>query len=61
MSERRPPLPEGYRSILHPSESQPDDTQPDDDEEEAAREWADMEAAKIGYIWARRWPGGRDW
>lgn len=33
----------------------------DQDEEAAAREWADQEAAKIGYIWARRYPDGRDW
>jgi hypothetical protein len=33
----------------------------DEDEEHAAREWADEEAAKIGYIWARRYPAGRDW
>lgn len=28
---------------------------------EAALEWLDAEAAKVGKIWADRWPGGRDW
>lgn len=37
------------------------ETRCDTDDEEAAREWADEEAAKIGYIWARRYPAGRDW
>lgn len=29
--------------------------------EEAAKEWADSEAEKIGRIWAARYPEGRDW
>jgi hypothetical protein len=33
----------------------------DQDDEDAAREWADEEAAKIGSIWAKRYPDGRDW
>lgn len=33
----------------------------DTDEQQAAREWADQEAERIGYIWQRRYPGGRDW
>jgi hypothetical protein len=31
------------------------------DEMAGGREWADGEAAKIGGIWAARWPGGKDW
>jgi hypothetical protein len=33
----------------------------DPDEQQAAREWADEEAEKIGSIWLRRYPSGRDW
>lgn len=33
----------------------------DPDEQQAAREWADQEAERIGYIWKRRYPRGRDW
>jgi hypothetical protein len=25
------------------------------------QQWADEEAAKVGRIWAARWPGGKDW
>lgn len=31
------------------------------EEEQAAREWADEQAAFVGGIWANRYPGGRDW
>jgi hypothetical protein len=31
------------------------------DEQQAAREWADEQAERIGSIWLRRFPGGRDW
>jgi hypothetical protein len=31
------------------------------DEQQAAREWADEQAERIGRIWLRRFPGGRDW
>ena len=31
------------------------------EEEQAAREWADEQAAFVGGIWASRYPGGRDW
>lgn len=33
----------------------------DQDEEQAAREWADEQAEKIGRIWLTRYPRGRDW
>jgi hypothetical protein len=33
----------------------------DADEQQAAREWADEQAERIGQIWLRRFPGGRDW
>jgi hypothetical protein len=33
----------------------------DQDEQQAAREWADEQAERIGRIWLRRFPGGRDW
>jgi hypothetical protein len=33
----------------------------DKDEEQAAREWADEQAAFIGGVWLRRYPQGRDW
>jgi hypothetical protein len=31
------------------------------EEEQAAREWADEQAAFVGGIWANRHPAGRDW
>jgi hypothetical protein len=31
------------------------------DEQQAAREWADEQAERIGRMWLRRYPGGRDW
>ena len=34
---------------------------PEGDSEQAAREWADAQAANIGAIWKARYPGGRDW
>jgi hypothetical protein len=33
----------------------------DKDEEQAAKDWADKQAAFIGGIWLRRYPQGRDW
>jgi len=33
----------------------------DADEQQAAREWADEQAERIGQIWLHRFPGGRDW
>jgi hypothetical protein len=33
----------------------------DPDEQQAAREWADEQAERIGRIWLRRFPAGRDW
>src|SRR5580704_6888657 len=33
----------------------------DRDEQQAAREWADEQAERIGQIWLRRFPRGRDW
>ena len=29
--------------------------------EEAAKQWADEEAIKIGHIWLKRYPEGKDW
>jgi hypothetical protein len=34
---------------------------PDPDEQQAAREWADEQAERIGNIWLRRFPSGKDW
>jgi hypothetical protein len=44
-----------------------DDTQPVPairlipESEQTPQQWADEEAAKVGRIWAARWPGGKDW
>jgi hypothetical protein len=31
------------------------------EESQAAKEWADEQAAFVGSIWANRYPTGRDW
>lgn len=35
--------------------------QKDRDEQDAAREYADAEADRIGRIWKARFPKGKDW
>jgi hypothetical protein len=37
------------------------DSRDEQAEEQAAKEWADEQAAFVGSIWANRYPGGRDW